>query len=76
MSRIAKAVILPASTSSRKFRLECNSSSPVKNGALDITLLQDNNLYLIEYFVEPQLYANHLPKFQTMLDSLEVLSQW
>jgi hypothetical protein len=44
-------------------------------GAQDITFIQDNNLYLIEYFAEPQLYANHLPKFQTMLDSLEVLPQ-
>lgn len=42
-------------------------------GALDITLLRDNNLYLIEYFAEPQLYTNHPTKFQTMLDSLEVL---
>ena len=40
-----------------------------------LTGIQDNNLYLIEYFAEPQLYGNHLPKFQAMLDSLKVLPQ-
>ena len=39
--------------------------------ALDIFMIKSNNLYVIEYFAEPQTYPIHLPKFQTMLDSLE-----
>jgi len=39
--------------------------------ALDILMIKNNNLYAIEYFAEPQMYSIHLPKFQTMLDSLE-----
>jgi tetratricopeptide (TPR) repeat protein len=42
-----------------------------RTDALDILMIKSNNLYAIEYFAEPQMYPIHLPKFQTMLDSLE-----
>lgn len=43
--------------------------------AIDIIMIKGNNLYVIEYFAEPQIYPIHLPKFQTILDSLEVMGQ-
>ena len=43
--------------------------------AIDIIMIKGNNLYVIEYFAEPRMYPIHLPKFQTILDSLDVMQK-
>jgi hypothetical protein len=71
----SRPMILKDGTTTHKLSYNYTDPEYGLTGALDITLLRDNNLYLIEYFAEPQLYTNHLTRFQTMLDSLEVSPQ-